>query len=697
MKIARIVAAFVFVVQLFLPLSAYAADSASYSFATTINVSENFSATVRTIVEVDTSVGALPSTLLIPAYGTNLSSINANLADNKPLTIEARDDKLSLLMSPASNSSSPLISFEVSYTTQIAKRLGKSALVTIPPSNYEGLKISKESLSINSDPSLGIPLVRGGKPTSSQEGIGTISHTWSSETGAIKQASGLLYGDNAVAKLTFKTTLQNDGLWWKTTSVTLPPDTNQQRIFVTSLSPQPKTLKLDRDGNMIAEYRLGPRQKIDVTAEMTASLNNYVYKLEQGLSLDTIDRVLVERYTVLNSAWKDGDFEADDEVADDTAKLIQAVYNTVAAEKIDGDDDYQVAQTRANMLIGELRANKIPARQVFGVAFGDGKRTLDQAKPHAWVEAFMPSSGWITLDPNFEQHGNYFGVADAQRIALGLRGFDADFPPDSAKNYTISYVDEDQPATPTMQPELKATKYMILPGVALEVISVDMPAGMIVDNAGVRVGDAGAIHHLGSVAPLQKIRLRSLGLLASAFSSESVMYGIFPNGQAGEGSQEVAKVTSSVSYLPMLGLIAVGVLLYVSKFGIHTLRSRLGAHGSSTGGNATQPAAKDSLVVSSDVSGDSIEALDMLPEEEFEDEPADDVTDVKDAQEVEEQQPPAAKPQQIMVQTPMQQQPLSSDKPRLSALKAMPIEHAQTASPRLVQREIRRRRPPLIQ
>ena len=85
-----------------------------------------------------------------------------------------------------------------------------------------------------------------------------------------------------------------------------------------------------------------------------------------------------------------------------------------------------VCQDLTHVMIALLRQRGIPARYISGYIFQDseGKEEEDlSSASHAWVEAYLPSAGWIGLDPT-----NNSRVVDKHiRIAVG-RDY-ADVPP----------------------------------------------------------------------------------------------------------------------------------------------------------------------------------------------------------------------------------------------------------------------------
>ncbi len=85
-----------------------------------------------------------------------------------------------------------------------------------------------------------------------------------------------------------------------------------------------------------------------------------------------------------------------------------------------------VCQDYTHVMIALLRRRGIPARYISGYMFQDPEKKMEEdfsSASHAWVEVYLPSAGWIGLDPTNNTH-----VEDKHvRIAVG-RDY-ADVPP----------------------------------------------------------------------------------------------------------------------------------------------------------------------------------------------------------------------------------------------------------------------------
>ncbi len=81
-----------------------------------------------------------------------------------------------------------------------------------------------------------------------------------------------------------------------------------------------------------------------------------------------------------------------------------------------------VCQDFAHLLIGLCRSVQIPARYVSGYLAVEGDRTLrGDLASHAWVEVFLPGSGWLGLDPTNNQPAGEHHV----KVAVGRDYADA--------------------------------------------------------------------------------------------------------------------------------------------------------------------------------------------------------------------------------------------------------------------------------
>ncbi len=126
--------------------------------------------------------------------------------------------------------------------------------------------------------------------------------------------------------------------------------------------------------------------------------------------------------------------------------------NTTVSDALDVGQG--VCQDFSHLGLALLRMVGIPARYVSGYLYRDAPRELET---HAWCEAFVPSVGWIGLDPT---HGE---LAGESHVAVAVGRSYADVPPNRgvyrgeaeeriAVKVMIDRLDEDRASLPQMAP-----------------------------------------------------------------------------------------------------------------------------------------------------------------------------------------------------------------------------------------------------
>ncbi len=524
------------------------AAGATLDVTTTYEVVTSSGVQVRSIYNITNTDGdGSISKLEIPAPGINISNVRASYQDNDAAIAEYNEERgvIVVTMPRDFGGDGRQWSLVVDYETQLVVEYGNSLLLQIPVNELDAHAITSESISVVSDLDLGLALERGPEPDSTTTGAGKQIATWSDDDGIIEQPLGLVIGENGIVDVEIRTQLQNDTWWWKTVTLTLPPDTNHQKSFIRSITPTPSNVRLDLDGNILVEYNLHPKQSIEVAATAEILVTNVAYPLDAPGSLEGMPQELIDNYTSVNDTWSDRS-----EVATDSLSLnetLSALYEEAVQFDPESTSTYERAIDRANFFIGNARSNGIPTRLVLGKVFADGATLSTSARAHAWAEVYLPSIGWVTIDPNLDSHAGNFGTADVRRVGLVLRGIIPDFPPERLNNTSLNYGDSEEPALTTVRPLINAQNYIILPGLSLRSVAVTIPDGPIVDNTGVEIADEPALP-LGSLAPLQTAHVRSFNFGAAAFANESVAYGeIF----SGEIADILQTSTTKLNYVPV--------------------------------------------------------------------------------------------------------------------------------------------------
>lgn len=494
----------------------------------------------QTFTSSGTSVEPPATSFSVPTVGGDMKNLVARLVDGTALTITGNESQHVVQVDFANIAKKNRNwSFVVTYNSNADSNFGKIEGFSIPSLNLTNLTILKHKVTVSYDPALGIGSVTGPKPISDTLTAGKKILTYESSTGVFAKPIGLYFGDATVANITITRELSNNGWWWKTLEITLPPDTNQQQTMLDSLTPKPHSLRLDEDGNIVAGFRLRPRQKITVNGKVLARLSVPTYSLDGNTStVADFPDLVKSRYSKLS----EGVLATDGPVVTSLRDLYTKNIESTSSDK-------------ARELITSLQQKGLAARLIQGVQF----LSASQSKLHDWIEAYVPQVGWVTLDPDT---GFEFATSDYARLA-GRVG-EGDFVISTA---AIGFDPSSDLPKVSDSPQIVSTNRMLVPGVALGVTTVTMPKGIATDNNAVQYSN-GVTTKLGSLAPLQTVSTRRFLLGGKAFSSEEVSYG---TDVGGEELANPLKVTSRTSYSYLI-YAAIVLLFFIT---LHVIRNIL--------------------------------------------------------------------------------------------------------------------------
>lgn len=585
-----------------------AASDQIYSVNSSYKIAANGSGSISHTI--DAAAGATnPETLKIPVAGVDQNSITARFGETEA-TAKLSDDHTSIVVTvPASASAADGWRMTLSYKANLLRDLGGVKGVQVPALEGIGLDISSQKTVVSADIAVGLASALP-TPDKTDISIGEQIFTYENKTGPVSDAVTLLFNDETSVIIDMTSKLENSRWWWSTVELTLPPDTNQQQVILESLEPAPSNVRLDQDGNILAQYTLGPRGSLDVTSKLAINIRNVNYDLKSSANLQEVPDAIKNHYTSQTNKWFGGQIEINVNPAASAAEVVNTIYEAVVSHAksetfTSKNNDFSGTllepEKYANLLIGELRAKGVPARAVLGKIITDGQFIMENSVNHTWVEAYLPSVGWITLDPSFAVYGDYFGKSDVMHVGLVLWGVSDDAPPVNLDESSVTYVEEHAEARNTV-PALSATKYMILPGFSMMSVGIDMPPGVITDGNAVAYGQT--LYQLGSLAPLQKANSKSFAFGSNSFSDEEVKYG-YTDGET--LVTELAVTQSSLNYIPMivilLGIIGLIVMLIMMR------RRR---------DSKKYKPSKDSVILHDEDHGGDVENIDLVKNKDFE-------------------------------------------------------------------------------
>ncbi len=551
-----------------LPVAVFA-EGVTYELSSTYKASEDTLEVAHKInLSSETALGE--QTIKLPGTADDLSVKNGDTA------IEFTDNKVKALAKTVPYSATEIKvdlgqtkSTELTIEYQADDLLAdfkQSQNVLIPPFELGG-QISKQSIELSSPlDGLGGTLVgiKADKATTT----GDVQTYKFSRDGLIDTPIILQNGISASAKLSITAELENKGYWWSTKTVVLPLDTNQQQSYIESIEPKPSKVSVDKDGNIIADFKLRPFKKIKVKAVADVIFEQKSYDLENESGFGQLPVDIVADYTGNTDLWPDSKLQKlglnKDELRKKTVlEATKDVFTAVANKSgtfnsefsyIDrigkSKQDAQTSLDNADVMTAALRSIGIPARVVGGSITNNQLTVLEKAQKHVWVEAYVPDIGWMTLDPTQGKFGEgFFGQSGVERIGLSIWGVHDKLPEFEASEIDVEYNTNSLPEEKFTDKAVSGQNFLLLPGVSLLRSVAKMPAGIIHDEVTVKSG--GKEQELGSLAPLQKMQTFRIKTGGSSFKDSKLILGV--------GGEEVASGKAKVNY----AVVVVEVILLI--------------------------------------------------------------------------------------------------------------------------------------
>lgn len=260
-----------------------------------------------------------------------------------------------------------------------------------------------------------------------------------------KSGISMAFGDNQIYKFNLTYHLQNKNLFPVRTEIALPPNTNYQDVQIENIHPRPTNVRVDDDGNWLAEYSLPSSKKMDVevSGKIKISLSP---KKEPETNQKLSDYLKEKKYwQTSNDKIKKlaSDLKTPRAIYDYVIRHLNYDYSRVisnksrlgALELIDNPTS-AVCLEFTDLFVTLARAAGIPAREIDGYAYTQNskERPLSLVKDvlHAWPEYYDKDlETWIMVDPTWANTTggiDYFNVLDFDHIAFVIKGHDSEYP-----------------------------------------------------------------------------------------------------------------------------------------------------------------------------------------------------------------------------------------------------------------------------
>lgn len=214
---------------------------------------------------------------------------------------------------------------------------------------------------------------------------------------------------------------------------------NNQTVVIDHISPLPKNIYRDIEGNVIASF------EVQANEEDVIKVSGYIKSSQDAYNPDAKSPADIDLETYLNQIKEDKNYskylsptkywEVKNEFIQENAKKLLENKNTLL-EVIDADYQYvndtleydtakansnnerigavsalkggaSVCMEYADSMIAILRAQGIPARAALGYT-NITNEPLELVR-HQWLEIWIPGYGWLSVDPTFESKNRKIG------------------------------------------------------------------------------------------------------------------------------------------------------------------------------------------------------------------------------------------------------------------------------------------------
>lgn len=434
------------IIFLLFPHNAFASTEFSTTFNSTYDVLESGLTNVTHQIQIKNILSHIYTTEYSIAIGeNNLTNVRViSNGQNVPAIINTSENITTLnitIPSPAIGKDQ-ITTLEILYTSEnIAEHIGKIWELNIPKL-IKANEAEYYSRTISYPRSLGLPTITfPATPTIiNPDTSGKISLVYK---GFPTDSITLLFGTSQLYEIDLAYIIKNPTRNKTNTEISLPMDTDYQRVTLDSISPLPIEIKLDSDQNWLAVYTLGPDQTMEVKSKVYVELfptpmfanstnldnltseqkyweakNSTIYSL--GQKLKTPENIY--NYLVNNYSYNYGRVG----VGSERLGALLALSSPSSAICTEFTDTF----------IALARSLDIPSREINGYAYttNDLLRPLELAADvlHAWPEYYdATTQHWIQIDPTW---GNttggidYFSKMDFNHLAFVRHGQEPEYP-----------------------------------------------------------------------------------------------------------------------------------------------------------------------------------------------------------------------------------------------------------------------------
>jgi len=435
-----------FLFILFFAFKTYAASNFSTDYDIKYNVFEN----ENTHVEINITLTNQTSTLYASSYKIqvgfpDIQNVKAFDPDGNILGKITKDnvgETIEVNFNRRSTGIGNKLNFNISFDTrQVAQKLGNTWEVNIP-----GFSTQSDYSTLNVQVALPQSFGKASYIKPQIENLPQKGNTYTfTKKDLEKSGISMAFGDNQIYKFNLTYHLQNKNLFPIRTEIALPPNTNYQDVQIENIDPRPTNVRVDNDGNWLAEYSLPPDKKIDV--EIRGKIKISLSPKKEPETNQKLSDYLKEK-----NYWQAGDekiktlaksLKTPKAIYDYSVSHLKYDYSRVTSNKprvgaasLIDDPSSAVCLEFTDLFVTLARAAGISAREIDGYAYTQNskERPLSLVKDvlHAWPEYYDKNlQTWVMIDPTWANTTggiDYFNVLDFDHIAFVIKGESSDYP-----------------------------------------------------------------------------------------------------------------------------------------------------------------------------------------------------------------------------------------------------------------------------
>jgi hypothetical protein len=227
------------------------------------------------------------------------------------------------------------------------------------------------------------------------------------------------------------------------TEIAIPPQTESQIVIFKQINPLPQNIRIDNDGNWLAQYELQPKEKIEINVSGQSKIFS---PLKDPVEVDSTSLIQeqtfwpVQNPQILNISQN---LQNPKQIYDYVVNSLNYNSNNIDSAKRVGalkalsSPNNALCTEFTDLFITLARNKNIPAREIEGFAYTNNQKikpTNSNADIlHAWPQYYdLIKKNWISIDPTWGKTTNgidYFNDLDLNHFALVIHGQNSQNPP----------------------------------------------------------------------------------------------------------------------------------------------------------------------------------------------------------------------------------------------------------------------------